>query len=368
MDSVLSFAVDLADALPECVALYLAGSDRLIPNAKWRREVGETSRLGEMASLSVDVEELARRLTSESETPTDFDCALAADGLGTRTLHVSRLPGQPGVFCFYLKDDGALRRVEQMRKDFIANVSHELRTPLTAVRGYVETLLEPKFLTMERVREFLPIIFEHTERLHNLMLDLLSLSRLESPNTHIELSPQPLGEELLAAIEATAPLARMKNITVEFESPPESVRVLANAEHMERILVNLLDNAIKYSQPGGRVRVWTEDTGDGFLWTHVQDEGAGIHPEERHRVFERFYRTKGALSGRERGSGLGLAIVKHIVQQLGGEIGVSSTLGRGSDFYFSLRLAKRGEAPGGQKGRDTEPLESLPDQFSRSLD
>lgn len=346
MDSALSFAIDMADALPECVAIYLASTDLLIPNTKWRRDVGEFSRLAELSALAVDVADLARRLQSDSETTADFDCSVAADNLGKRTLHVSVVQGQPGVFCFYMRDDAALQRVEQMRKDFIANVSHELRTPLTAVRGYVETLLEPRFLTMERVREFLPIIFEHTERLHNLMLDLLSLSRLESPNTHIELTPQPLGEELQAAIEATAPLARMKNITVKFRTPDETVRVLANSEHMERILVNLLDNAIKYSQQDGLVSVWVEDARDGFIWTHVQDEGAGINAEEQHRVFERFYRTKGALSGRERGSGLGLAIVKHIVQQLGGEIGVSSTLGQGSDFYFSLQLAGENPSPG----------------------
>lgn len=343
MDSALSFAIDFADALPECVAIYLPSTNLLIPNARWRREVGETSRLSELALLSVDVDELSERLQSDSEAVADFECCLATDVLGKRTLHVAGVPGHPGVYCLYLRDDAALRRVEQMRKDFIANVSHELRTPLTAVRGYVETLLDPKFLTMERVQEFLPVIFEHTERLHNLMLDLLSLSRLENPNTQILLSPLPLTEELEEAIEATAPLARMKNITVELRRPEECVCVMANPEHMERILVNLLDNSIKYSQPGGRVTVWTEIGADGFVWTHVADEGLGICPEEQHRVFERFYRTKGALSGRERGSGLGLAIVKHIVQQLGGEIGVSSALGRGSDFYFSLKLAPAGE-------------------------
>jgi signal transduction histidine kinase len=110
------------------------------------------------------------------------------------------------------------------------------------------------------------------------------------------------------------------------------------------VLVNLLDNAIKYSEPGDRITVRTEP-GEGVVWTHVHDEGQGIAPEELARVFERFYRTKGALSGRARGSGLGLAIVKHIVQQLGGEIGVSSTLGEGSDFYFSLRLPPASPTP-----------------------
>src|SRR5690606_8810339 len=108
---------------------------------------------------------------------------------------------------------------------------HELRTPLTAVKGYIETLLDPQFLTMDRVKQFLPIIFEHTERLHNLMLDLLSLSRLENPNTHIELSPLDLTDQIQDSIEAVHPLARMKNVNLNFEPASDSARVLANSEH-----------------------------------------------------------------------------------------------------------------------------------------
>ena len=339
MDSALSFASDVVDAVPECVSLYLSGTDLVIPNRRWRAEVGETSRLSELRRLSVDVDDLAARLENvPGEDIGDYECVLSSDAFGVRTLKVTPVDGHPGVFTLFLRDDAEVRRVEQLRKDFIANVSHELRTPLTAVKGYVETLLDPAFMTPERVHEFLPIIFEHTERLHNLMLDLLSLSRLESPNTVIELTPLRLTEELQEATDATAPLARMKNITVETRPPHGDPYVYANHEHMERILVNLLDNAIKYSSPGGCVSVWAEAR-DGMVWTHVQDDGTGIDSLELSRVFERFYRTRGALSGRERGTGLGLAIVKHIVQQLGGEIKVDSALGQGSNFYFSLRQA-----------------------------
>jgi two-component system phosphate regulon sensor histidine kinase PhoR len=344
----LSFAYGLIEAVPDCACLYLSATDLLIPNRRWKAEVGDMTRLADLARIQVNPREVARVLKADDGGDSE-PIGISVDEQGNRRLLVSRVQGQDNLFFLFVRDETELRRVEQLRKDFIANVSHELRTPLTAVRGYVETLLDPKFLTVERVREFMPVIFEHTERLHNLMLDLLSLSRLENPNTRIELAPIPLLEEIEDAIEATAPLAKMKNLQIEFRPPAESLRVLANGEHLERVLVNLLDNAIKYSEPGDRINVWTE-ADDGLVWTHVRDEGQGIAAEELPRVFERFYRTKGALSGRTRGSGLGLAIGKHIVQQLGGEIGVSSTLGEGSDFYFSLRLAP-GNSTVPQEGR-----------------
>jgi two-component system phosphate regulon sensor histidine kinase PhoR len=333
----MAFAHDLIEAIPECACLYLLKTDLIIPNSRWVERIGDVSRLADFSRFDVDVRAIAENLPVEA-TVNGGEFSVALDPLGVRRLVVTQARNHPGLFIFLLRDDTELRRVEQMRKDFIANVSHELRTPLTAVRGYVETLLDPKFMTTERVREFLPIIFEHTERLHNLMLDLLSLSRLENPNTQIMLSAIPLVEELEDAVEATAPLARMKNIRVEIHPSENTVEVVANTEHLERILVNLLDNAIKYSAPGGRVAIRMEIDGN-YVWTHVKDEGQGIPTEELPRVFERFYRTKGALGGRERGSGLGLAIVKHIVQQLGGEIKVDSILGQGSDFSFSLRVA-----------------------------
>lgn len=338
MDSALSFATDMIHALPECVCLYLLSPDIVIPNAQWKSELGEFYRLADLAKLGINVESLAAEIQSVGQDGKPMDLMITNDPTCVRRLSINPIPGHAGIYVFHLRDETEVRRVEQMRKDFIANVSHELRTPLTAVKGYIETLLDPQFLTMERVRQFLPVIFEHTERLHNLMLDLLSLSRLESPNTHIEISPIPLAEQLHDAIENVLPLARMKGVEITYEQPDETLQVMANTEHMERILVNLLDNAIKYSDPNGAIKVWTERKGD-TVWTHVKDEGQGIAPEEVGRVFERFYRTRSALSGRARGSGLGLAIVKHIVQQLGGEIRLSSNPGQGSNFYFSLRLA-----------------------------
>jgi len=334
-DSALSLGRGIVDALPDCACIYLVHRDLLIPNRRWKTELGDMHRLDDLARLQVNVGDIRQQIENTAVPGTALEVT-SPDLQSVYKLLVCEVPGQPDVWMLFLRDETELRRVEQLRKDFIANVSHELRTPLTAVKGYLETLLEPRFFTMERVREFLPVIFENTERLHNLMLDLLSLSRLESPDTHIELKPLRLSEHLEDAVEATAPLARMKNLDVEIVSPPQDVQVMANPEHLERILVNLLDNAIKYSSPGGKISVWTGVSGS-TVWTHVQDQGPGIAQEELPRVFERFYRTRGALSGKARGSGLGLAIVKHIVQQLGGEIRVASELGKGSDFYFSLR-------------------------------
>ena len=331
------------DALPESVCLFCPKSKQLKPNRRWRETVGDVSELEDLSRVGL-TPDLVRESCKKAIDKKGERVALALDKEGTRRLEITPVEGEKQLYLIVLRDHAELRRVEELRRDFIANVSHELRTPLTAVRGYVETLLDPKFLTMERVKEFLPIIFEHTERLHNLMLDLLSLSRLENPNTKITVSPLCLADELQEAVEATAPLARLKNISIKLRSPRSSLKVLANTEHLQRILVNLLDNAIKYSPPGGVVSLWTEIHGD-FVWTHVKDRGQGIPPEELPRVFERFYRTKGALGGRERGSGLGLAIVKHIVQQLGGEITAASIVGQGSDFSFSLRLAQAHDGP-----------------------
>lgn len=334
----LSFACELIEAMPERACLYLKNSDLLIPNRRWKDQNGETSRLRDLQDMAVDVDALQRTMNEMCAVTKPPDFSLPLDPQSNRVLYMSRVPDHDDLFFLLLRDETELRRVDQMRKDFIANVSHELRTPLTAVRGYIETLLDPKFLTIERVREFLPVIFEHTERLHNLTLDLLSFSRLESPDTKIELAPHPLLDELEDAVEATAPLARLKDLKVDLTAPPESVQVLANSEHLQRVLVNLLDNAIKYSDREGRIHLWTEVNGQ-WARVHITDQGPGIPAEELPRVFERFYRTRGAVSGRVRGTGLGLAITKHIVQQLGGEIGVTSAVGDGSDFHFMLRLA-----------------------------
>jgi two-component system phosphate regulon sensor histidine kinase PhoR len=320
----------LVNAIPEPASLVTLNGMAPVCNDAWRRSLnGMSAAVSELLSLRL------RSVDAGQEPPQ----TIPLDESGARYLQISAVGGTTDCYLVVLRDETEIRRVEQMRKDFIANVSHELRTPLTAVRGYVETLMDPQFLTPDRVREFLPIIFEHTERLHNLMLDLLSLSRLESPDTRIELSSLSLLDELRDAVAAVAPLAELKGVRIEVRDPGHDVRVIANAEHLERVLVNLLDNAIKYGGSHKRVDVWTE-VRDGFAWAHVCDEGQGIAPDEASRIFERFYRSRDARATGRRGSGLGLAIVKHIIQQLDGEVGVQSTVGRGSDFYFSLKLAE----------------------------
>jgi two-component system phosphate regulon sensor histidine kinase PhoR len=325
MTEVQVSALAFIEAIPDPALLLDQDGEDVAANARWRE--AQSSLNGEVSLLRSHVRACVSR---EAFT-------IPLDESGARQLVVSAVADKTTHYLAVLRDESEIRRVEQMRKDFIANVSHELRTPLTAVRGYVETLMDPQFLTPDRVREFLPIIFEHTERLHNLMLDLLSLSRLESPGTKIDLTPVPLYDELRSAVDAVTPLAKLRKVQIELREPDDSILAQANAEHLERVLVNLLDNAVKYGRSEGRIEVWTE-LHDGHVWTHVRDEGLGIAPDEVPRIFERFYRSREALAGGRRGSGLGLAIVKHIIQQLGGEVGVASEVGKGSDFYFSLQL------------------------------
>ena len=242
----------LVEAIPEPATLFELSTRAHSSNQAWKAS------LNGMGAAVLEL--VAIRLQGQREDTGAREGAITIplDDSGARYLLITRIGNDGDSYLIVLRDETEIRRVEQMRKDFIANVSHELRTPLTAVRGYVETLMDPQFLTPECVHEFLPIIFEHTEQLHNLMLDLLSLSRLESPDTHIELTSLSLTEELRDAIAATAPLARLKNVSVEMREGAEDVRVLANAEHLERVLVNLLDNAIKYGGANKRVQVWTE--------------------------------------------------------------------------------------------------------------
>ncbi len=238
-----------------------------------------------------------------------------------------------------LHDLTSLRKLERIRRDFVANVSHELKTPLTTIKGYVETLLSGALHDEGNNVRFLEKIEAHVNRLSYLVRDLLSLARIESEEHATPLSPaewQPVVEECLKNYEV---VLVEKKLTAAVEPPPEPVVVLGNSEAMAQVLDNLLDNAVKYTSVGGKVtiRVYKRE-GQGCL--DVEDTGIGIPEQDLGRIFERFYRVDKARSRELGGTGLGLSIVKHLVQSMHGTVTVASQIGKGSRFTVKIPLAK----------------------------
>jgi two-component system phosphate regulon sensor histidine kinase PhoR len=231
-------------------------------------------------------------------------------------------------------DISDLKRLERVRRDFVANVSHELRTPVSVIRGYAETLaggtVDPATAT-----RFVSTIQAHAERLANLIGDLLTLSELESRGASFSLTPLPLGELVGHCCHLLDPQAADRQITIDADDLPP-LTVLADRQRLEQVLMNLLDNAVKYTPAGGRVTV-TATTAGEFVSVCVLDTGPGIPPHEQTRIFERFYRLDAGRSRDQGGTGLGLAIVKHIVQLHGGTVWVESVPGQGACFTFTLR-------------------------------
>jgi two-component system phosphate regulon sensor histidine kinase PhoR len=228
-----------------------------------------------------------------------------------------------------------VKQLEGARQEFVANVSHELRTPLTLIKGCVETLLDGAKEDPPVRDRFLHTIEKHADRLTYLIEDLLTLSQLESGRLALNLRATQLREVGVRVIDGLEGRARIKQVTLTNQIPAD-LFAQADGERLEQVLFNLVDNAIKYGRTGGRVTVQGERLADGRTRLSVQDDGPGIPPEARERVFERFYRVDKARSREQGGTGLGLAIVKHIVQRHGGDVVLQSEVGQGSTFSFTL--------------------------------
>ncbi len=230
-----------------------------------------------------------------------------------------------------------LRRLEQVRRDFVANVSHELKTPLTSIQGFAETLLGGALDDRVNSRRFAEIIRDHALRLSRITDDLLKLSRIEAGKLEPEFQTVPAKELIERAIEAARPRAEAKRLALRLADAPETLRLRGDPNLLREVLDNLLANAIQYTPEGGRIEVSAaEEQGCGAI--AVTDTGIGIPEAEQERIFERFYRVDAARS-RELGStGLGLSIARHIVEAHGGRIEVKSEVGEGSRFSFSIPL------------------------------
>lgn len=231
-------------------------------------------------------------------------------------------------------DITGIRRLETMRRDFVANVSHELKTPLTSIKGFVETLLEGALDDKENNRVFLKIIQDHTQRLDSLVNDLLSLSYLESREIVLQKTDFKLRQQVEEIILGFKSQIQKKSIEIKDDLRP-NFSVKADKNRLGQVLTNLIDNAIKFNKEKGSIRIYGQEI-DGKIKIVVEDLGAGIPVKDIPRIFERFYRVDKARSRELGGTGLGLSIVKHIVELHGGEVGVESAEGLGSKFFFIL--------------------------------
>jgi len=235
-----------------------------------------------------------------------------------------------------LNDVTQLRRLENMRRDFVANVSHELKTPITSIKGFIETLSDGAIHDPADAKRFLDIVSRQTQRLNAIIDDLLMLSRIEqqTDRAEMELQTGALRPVIQAAVQLCEGEAAEKEVSLQV-SCQENLAARMNPALLEQALVNLIDNAIKYSNPKAEVKIEAEKT-DETVTIRVVDSGCGIEPQNLPRLFERFYRVDKARSRKQGGTGLGLAIVKHIAQAHGGRVTVESALGKGSAFSIHL--------------------------------
>jgi two-component system phosphate regulon sensor histidine kinase PhoR len=233
-----------------------------------------------------------------------------------------------------LHDITEIRKLEKVRSDFIANISHELKTPLTSIKGFVETLLEGALDDKENSREFLKIIQRHTDRLNSLINDLLQLSYLESKEVNLTKEDFQLRSLLNTIISGFTTQLNKKNIKLINEIAPD-IMAEADKEKIQQVFTNLIDNAIKFNKENGNIKIYARKDQNGIKVT-VEDSGLGLPEKDIPRIFERFYRVDKARSRELGGTGLGLAIVRHAVELHGGAVGVESTEGLGSKFWFTL--------------------------------
>jgi two-component system phosphate regulon sensor histidine kinase PhoR len=228
-----------------------------------------------------------------------------------------------------------LRKADEVRRDFVANVSHELRTPLSILRGYIETLRGDPTTTPAELARILEVMDRHSRRLEVLVEDLLTLAQLESANPNLQLGDVRLTDFFNAIGTDWAKKFAEKNLEIEIDAAPDLPPLRADETRLQEILYNLLDNAVKYSRPGGRVRVSAERRAEEIVIA-VTDTGVGIPEADLPRVFERFYRADKARSRELGGTGLGLSIVKHVAQMHGGRAEAESALQGGTTVRVIL--------------------------------
>ena len=234
-----------------------------------------------------------------------------------------------------LHDISQIRRLEKIRTEFVDNVSHELKTPVTAIKGFTETLLDGAMYQQDTCREFIEIIDNEAARLSRLVHDLLDLSKIESKHMQIKTKPVDINELVRDTAAKLHGQIESSGLELKLSLPDKPVITEVNSDMIDQVLINLIDNAIKYTHTGGKLEVEVSEDNRNTV-VRVRDNGIGIPAADLDRIFERFYRVDKTRSRAMGGTGLGLSIVKHIVDLHGGTVGVQSTPGLGSEFYFTL--------------------------------
>ena len=323
----------LLSQLPDAVVAVDTNGAIRIANASAARLLGvRPEHVGRRYAEVLTAPSLQRLLAPIVAGNLERGAADLADVVPDAVIHVrvSRVQeeGDGWLALLCAADATRLRQLEQLRREFVANVSHELRTPITAIKGFVETMLDQRLYRGSDGKRFLRITRAQAERLHALVEDLLSLSRIEQgEHDGIDATAEPLAPIVMRAIDSCRSRAAKRSVRIDTDGL-DGLRVRANAPLLERALVNLLDNALLYGREGGAVHVSARN--DDGVRIEVTDDGPGIAAEHLDRLFERFYRVERDSS--TPGSGLGLAIVKHIVQAHGGRVGVESELRTGTTF------------------------------------
>jgi two-component system phosphate regulon sensor histidine kinase PhoR len=294
------------------------------------------SALVETVRQSALIEEVRKVLSGQPRVESQIMTGTVRQRFFATTVAAVREGDTTGA-VLVLHDVTELRKLERVRRDFVANVSHELRTPLTAVQGFAETLLSGAMTDPRHAEKFLKIILEHSKRLARLTDDLLRLSQMDAEQLRLEMERLKVAELVHSCLETSVHRAAEKKISISVSLTDGLPDITGDRRRLAEVLQNLVDNATQYTMPGGKIVIRAEARGGDVIFT-VSDTGIGVPKSDQLRIFERFYRVDAARSREVGGTGLGLSIAKHLVEAHGGRIWVESEVGRGSDFHFSIPI------------------------------
>jgi two-component system phosphate regulon sensor histidine kinase PhoR len=340
-----SSAQTILGAMPDGLAVVDERRTVQLMNPELRRIFGLSDKVTGGTLLELVHNAAVDRLAVEAirvQEPQRDSIELSRGGSEPRELEITAVPfgenspDTKGAVILF-RDVTHFRKVEKMRRDFVANVSHELRTPLSIFRGYLETLIDDPHQPPGELLRILEVMERHSNRLNALVEDVLSLARLESPGMELTLSDVDLPELLHSIMRDWEKRLAAKQLKSHLNFPGNLPRLRADETRLQELIYNLLDNAVKYSKPSGTVFLRAEPAGDSVRIS-VADQGIGIPENDLPRVFERFYRADKSRSNEHPGTGLGLSIVKHIAQLHSGSVEAESELGKGTTISVVLPI------------------------------